>query len=156
MASQANQIAYNTNSPSALGDLNYWQKGDIVINNGTAVNVQQAWGWVCEVAGFPGTWQILSLQPTVTATTTATSGTLTNGIRFQLLNPATTGTYSLPEASANTAGTQVWYKSLASGSITLTPLATDQYDKGVAAITLAQYGVINLLTDGTTNWFKQT
>ena len=86
--------------------------------------------------------------------TTATSGTLTNGQTLILLNPASTGTYSLPEASANYAGFRTAIKSLASGNVTLTPLSSDQYDNGIAAITLTQYQFVNIATDSTTHWYK--
>ena len=98
MAAQPNQVGYNTNSPQALGDLNYWQAGDVVMNNGVSVNKSIAEGWICQTAGFPGVWAALAPVPSVQLTTTATSGTLTNGARVTLLNPASTGTYSLPDA----------------------------------------------------------
>lgn len=154
MAGQANQIAYGTNSPSALGDLNYWQLGDIVINNAPGPNVQQVWGWLCTVAGTPGTWQALFTDPTITNTTTATSGTLTNGIRFQLINPATTGTYSLPAAQVNAAGSLATFKNIASGSVTLTPIASNGY-ADAAAITLAQFASVTLFGNGSTTWYRQ-
>lgn len=160
MASQPNQIGYNYNSPSALGDLNYWQTGDLVINNSPATGSttnpllagQNIWGWVCTAAGYPGTWSALTLAPTTSLTTTATSGTLSNGYRVILLNPATTGTYSLPSASANAAASFVTIKNIASGSTTLTPLASNGYD--AAAITLAQNAIINLVSVGGTTWYK--
>ncbi len=154
MANQANQIAYGTQSPSSASDLNYWQLGDIVINNAPAANQIQAYGWVCTVAGYPGTWSALFTDPTITLTTTATSGTLTNGQRVTLLNPASTGTYSLPNAVTNGAGSFLTFKNLASGSVTLTPLTANGYIDA-AAITLTQYQVITLFSIGTTNWYKQ-
>lgn len=227
MATQANQQSWNTNSPQALGDTNYWQTGDLVYNNnqnpviattGTATistntitlpataaslgvisgmkvvslpgtsggvpadtvvvsvsastatiskNVTVALavtpiqfltntiipsGWICTQAGNPGVWEPVTPSPTGSITTTQTLGTLTGLYRFVLLNPATTGTYSLPEAANIPAASVITIKNIASGSVTLTPLATDAY-VDAAAITLAQYAKIALATAGSTNWY---
>lgn len=223
MATQANQIAYGTNSPSALSDQNYWQTGDVVYNNnqlavisttGTAtistnsvtlpataaslgvisgmkivgagvpaetivvsvsastatisanvtvalattpisflVNAIVPTGWICTQNGTPGIWEAITASPTAVMTTTQTIGTLSPLYRMTLLNPATTGTYSLPAAQTNMAGSVLSFKSLASGSITLTPLASNGY-ADAAAITLAQFGIISLMAAGTTTWYK--
>ncbi len=100
-------------------------------------------------------WYNRAIAQLPALTTTATSGTLTNGQRLILLNPASTGTYSLPEASANYPGFATTIKNLASGSTTLTPLGTDSY-ADAAAITLAQFAVVTLITDATTHWYKQS
>ena len=225
MATQANQISYGTNSPAANGDLNYWQTGDLVINNnqvalgasttatgtistntltvasatgivsgqpilainstaiptntivvsvsGTTVTISQnlaatitsypiqclgnnylyPWAWVCTQNGNPGIWQPVTQEPTAVCLTTQTLGTLSALFRATLLNPASTGTYSLPEASGNFAGSIITIKNLASGSVTLTPLTTDTY-ADAAAITLAQYAKIALTTNGSTTWYS--
>lgn len=118
------------------------------------VNSVVAIGWICTQNGFPGVWEAINQSPTTTMTTTQTAGTLSPMYRLTVLNPATTGTYSLPEASANMAGGVITFLSIASGSITLTPLATDTYNGGVAAITLAQYAAISIASDGSTHWYK--
>lgn len=139
-------ISANQVTLTPLGTDNYFDATAITLSGGQGVEL---------VGNGPTTtWYNRIIAQLPTQTTTATSGTLTNGLRLILLNPATTGTYSLPEASANYAGFQCTIKNLASGATTLTPLASDQYDKGVAAITLAQFAVVNLITDSTTNWFK--
>ena len=225
MATQANQMSWNTNSPAALGDTNYWQTGDIVLNNnqvaipasttatgtsgtntltvasatgivsgepviainstaipantivvsvsGTTVTISQnltaalssypvqflgnnylvPYGWVCVQNGFPGVWEPICQEPTAVCLTTQTLGTLSSFFRVTLLNPATTGPYSLPEAVNNFAGSIITIKNLASGSVTLTPLGTDSY-ADAAAITLAQYAKISLLSNGTTTWYS--
>ncbi len=227
MATQANQVAYGTNSPQALGDMNYWQTGDVVMNNnqpavisttGTAtistnsvtlgataaslgvvsgmkivsvtpgvgvptetivvsvsgstavisknvtialattpiqflVNALVPSGWICTQAGSPGVWEAITPSPTAVTVTTQTAGTLSPLYRLTVLNPATTGTYSLPEANSVVPGGQISFKNIASGSITLTPLGTDQLDGGVAAITLAQYTCANLMANGT-QWYR--
>lgn len=156
MATQANQIGYGTNSPSALGDTNYWQTGDIVINNNSSSNLlagQNVYGWVCTAAGSPGTWAPMFVEGTQSQTTTATSGTLSNGYRFIFLNPATTGTYSLPNAAANADGSVVTIKNIASGSTTLAPLGSNGY-VDAAAITLAQNAFVSIASKNTTNWYK--
>ncbi len=138
-------ISANQVTLTPLGTDSYFDAAAITLAGGQGVELLSNAGtfWYNRlIAQLPG------------GPTTATSGTLTNGQRLILLNPASTGTYSLPEASANYAGFQCTIKSLASGSITLTPLATDQYDNGIAAITLAQFAVVNIITDSTTHWYK--
>ena len=141
--------------------LNY-NVGDIVFNALPAAStglVQSVIGWVCTTPGAGGTAVFTTIYSNAllgtgeALTTTATSGTLAGYYSITLLNPATTGTYSLPEASASIAGKTVRFKNIASGSVTLTPLASDTYDDA-AAITLAQYGVVNLISVGTTYWYK--
>lgn len=154
MAGQANQIGYNTNSPSLLGDTNFWNVGDLVYNNAPLATKTFPSGWICVASGYPGTWSAFTLVPAGnTLTTTATSGTLTATNRITLLNPATTGTYSLPDVTLVGAGTVETFKNVASGSVTLTALATNSY-ADAAAITLAQFAVINLMSVGTTLWYK--
>lgn len=110
-------------------------------------------GWICTQNGTPGTWEPINQSPTAVTTTTQTAGTLSPLYRLTVLNPATTGTYSLPEANSVVAGGIISFKSIASGSITLTPLTTDQLDGGVTAITLAQYTTSNLIANGTA-WYR--
>jgi hypothetical protein len=90
---------------------------------------------------------------TYTLTTTATSGTLSSSFAMILLNPASTGTYSLPNVTAYSAGTALFLKNIASGSVTLTPLGANAYD--AAAITLAQNASVTLRSGGGTNWYRQ-
>ncbi len=126
--------------------------GDLVLNN--APSAGQAWAWVCTVAGSPGTFASVSQANGFSQlTTTATSGTLSSGYGMILLNPASTGTYSLPNVTAYGAGAALFIKNIASGSTTLTPLAANGYD--AAAITLAQYANITLRSAGGTTWYKQ-
>ncbi len=223
MATQANQVAYGTQSPASAGDTNYWQTGDIVYNStqaavintvGTStistnsvvlgataaslgvisgmkiigagipaetivvsvsastatisanvtvalvktpiaflVNAVVALGWICTQSGNPGTWEPINQAPTAVCVTTQTAGTLSPLYRLTILNPASTGTYSLPEANSVVAGGIITFKNIASGSITLTPLTTDQLDGGVTAVTLAQYTASNLIANGT-NWYR--
>lgn len=117
------------------------------------VNALVPSGWVCTQNGNPGVWEAFSPAPTAVLVTTQTAGTLSPLYRLTVLNPATTGTYSLPEASSVVAGGMISFKSIASGSITLTPLSTDQLDGGVAAVTLAQYNTSNLIANGTA-WYR--
>ena len=166
----AGGIPANANSGTSLAAPRWYQGtaiptagtynvGDIVFNANPGAStafVRSTWGWVCTTAGTPGTWTVLyssALQTTLT--TTATSGTLTNGQRLTLINPATTGTYSLPDALANLAAFEATFKNIASGSVTLTPLGTNSY-ADAAAITLAQFASVTLLANGSTTWFKQS
>ena len=139
----------------------YYNVGDIVFNASPALQItgtQTVLGWICTTAGAGGTAVFATINSNATLTsdallTTATSGTLAGYYSITLLNPATTGTYSLPEASANLAGKVIRFKNIASGSTILTPLGTDSY-ADAAAITLAQYAVVNLVCVGTTVWYK--
>lgn len=140
---------------------NYYNVGDIVYNatpSAPTSGTQMVIGWICTTAGAGGTavFQQINSNATLSAeslTTTATSGTLAGYYSMTLLNPASTGTYSLPDASGNLAGKVVRFKNIASGSTTLTPLGSNGY-ADAAAITLAQYGVINLTSVGGTTWYK--
>lgn len=118
------------------------------------VNAVVPVGWICTQNGYPGTWEPINQAPTAVMTTTQTVGTLSPLYRLTVLNPASTGTYSLPEASSVVAGGILTFKNIASGSITLTPLTTDQLDGGVTAVTLAtQYTASNLIANGT-QWYR--
>ncbi len=117
------------------------------------VNALVASGWVCTQAGSPGVWEPTYQAPTAVTVTTQTVGTLSPLYRLTVLNPASTGTYSLPEANSVVPGAIISIKTIASGAITLTPLGTDQLDGGVAAITLAQYSTSNLIANGTA-WYR--
>ena len=119
------------------------------------VNAVVPIGWICTQNGNPGTWEAINQAPTAVTVTTQTAGTLSPLYRLTVLNPATTGTYSLPEANSVVPGGIISFKNIASGSITLTPLSTDQIDGGstVAAVTLAQYTSSNLIANGT-NWYR--
>jgi len=140
-------------SGTAIPTAGTYNAGDVMYNATPGLGSPLA--WMCWSGGTPGSWSAVFANNGATLTTTATSGTLTNGLRLILLNPASTGTYSLPESSANFPGFVMTIKNLASGSVTLTPLAADNYEAtGIAAITLAQNGVINLTSVGTTFWYK--
>lgn len=117
------------------------------------VNTLTPLGWICTQNGFPGVWEPITQSPQYAQSTTQTLGTLSSLYRVVLLNPASTGTYSLPEAKGISAGTILTIKNLASGSVTLTPLATDNYDGGLN-ITLTQYQKASITADGTTNWYS--
>ena len=117
------------------------------------VNAIVPFAWVCTQNGNPGTWEPINQSPTAVTVTTQTAGTLSPLYRLTVLNPASTGTYSLPEANSVVSGGILTFKNIASGSITLTPLGTDQLDGGVAAVTLAQYTASNLIANGT-NWYR--
>lgn len=117
------------------------------------VNALVPSGWVCTQNGYPGVWEPINQAPTAVTVTTQTAGTLSPLYRLTVLNPATTGTYSLPEANSVVPGGILSFKNIASGSITLTPLTTDQLDGGVTAITLAQYTCSNLVANGTA-WYR--
>lgn len=138
-----------------------YNQGDVIVNATPAASspfARMTMGWLCTTGGVAGSTAVFTVMYSsalqITTTTTATSGTLTGGYRLTLLNPATTGTYSLPDASANLAGYEATFKSLASGSITLTPIASNGY-ADAAAITLAQFASVTLLANGSTTWFRQ-
>ncbi len=145
------QIGGNASAAPTDTSQNY-QLGDIIWNNTPSQGAPS--GWVCVVAGYPGTFIAFGEVGIGTQlTTTATSGTLSSSYSMILLNPASTGTYSLPNVTAYAAGSALFIKNIASGSTTLTPLAANGYE--AAAITLAQYATITLRSAGGTTWYKQ-
>lgn len=132
--------------------------GDIVWNSAPIANAPS--GWVCQVAGVAATANFSPFGQTNTLnaqTTTATSGTLSTAFTQILINPASTGTYSLPNVTAYSAGSELFLKNIASGSVTLTPLGANNYEAtSIAAITLTQNQVISLRSGGTTTWYKKS
>jgi hypothetical protein len=134
-----------------------WQLGDIMWNNAPTAN--QPVGWICTTAGPGATANFTAFGKVggVTAqTTTATSGTLSAGQSSIFLNPASTGTYSLPNVTSYPAGADLFIKNIASGSVTLTPLAANSYEAtSIAAITLTQNQAVTLESAGTTVWYKR-
>ncbi len=139
-----------------------YNQGDIVFNPTPSAPsseiTRQTIAFICTTGGTPGTWtSIFNNAATAVLTTTATSGTLANGYRLTLLNPASTGTYSLPDVTAVLAGSIEGFKNIASGSVTLTPLGTNNYEAtSIAAITLAQNALVELQSAGgtSTTWYK--
>lgn len=155
------QIGGNSTTYPTGTDQN-WQLGDIQWNN-TPTYGSPA-GWICTVAGSPGTWVTFGALGGGTAalTTTATSGTLSSGYNMILLNPASTGTYTLPNVTNYASGGSLLIKNIASGSTTLTPIAsagggTNTYEAtSIAAITLAQNARVTLRSAGSTVWYLQS
>ncbi len=147
------QIGNGTAAPTDTTQ--YYSVGDIVLNNTPTQGAPVA--WQCSVAGYPGTWvSLASVGSTAELASTATSGTLSTAYSMILLNPATTGTYSLPNVTSYGAGASLFLKNLASGSVTLTPLAANSYEAtSIAAITLTQNQTVTLRSAGTTVWYKQ-
>jgi hypothetical protein len=138
--------------------------GDFVFNNSPASSSASGtpfiYGWQCTTAStastaasFTPVYAGISEGPA--ATVTATSGTLAANTRLLLLNAAAGPTLSLPNALSFAPASFVTIINIANNSATLTPLAANQYQGGsVAAITLAQYAISNIVTDGTSNWYK--
>lgn len=138
-----------------------WQLGDIQWNNAPTMGAPA--GWVCTAAGYPGTWIPFGMIGSgAELTTTATSGTLSSAYTMILLNPASTGTYTLPQVTAYANGGSLFIKNIASGSTTLTPIAsstlgTNTYEAtSIAAITLAQNARVTLRSSGGTVWYLQS
>lgn len=135
-----------------------WALGDIVWNSAPLPNAPS--GWVCTTAGAGATANFTSFGEIgllSTQTTTATSGTLSSAFSTILLNPASTGTYSLPNVTAYSSGARLFVKNIASGSTTLTPLAANNYEAtSIAAITMAQNAKVCLLSGGGTTWYLQS
>lgn len=136
--------------------------GDFVQNNSTAASggTPNVFGWSCISATTSSTAAVFSpvysgVSGGPSATVTATSGTLAANNRLILLNAAAGPTLSLPNALSFAPGSFVTIINIANNSATLAPLAANQYQGGsVAAITLAQYAISNLATDGSSNWYK--
>lgn len=156
----APRFYFGTTAPTtAAAPAAGYNLGDIVFNVNQSTGAPLA--WVCTTGGTSFVFSAVgSSGNTPVSTVTAGSGTLaptTSGSAVILLNPATTGTYSLPEASSQTSGTRLTVKNIAVGPVTLTPLGTDQYEGGtVAAITLVQDQGVELFASGTTQWYNET
>jgi hypothetical protein len=149
--------ALTTQAAAAPNDgVTVYAVGDIVWNNAPIANSPS--GWVCITAGVAVSANFLPFGQTNLLnqqTTTATSGTLSSAFSSIILNPASTGTYSLPNVTAYGAGSSLFLKNIASGSVTLTPLAANNYEAtSIAAITLAQNAAVTLRSMGTTTWLK--
>lgn len=131
----------------------YYDQGYVVWN--TSPDAGEPLGFICVVAGYPGTWvPIGQVNQPNSRTVTATSGTLTAGDSMILLNAASGPTLSLPDVRSYAAGTSVFIKQLANNSATLAPISANGY-ADAAAITLTQYGAITLRSSGGTTWYKQ-
>lgn len=149
---------YGTSIPTGTFPTGY-NLGDIVFNVNQTAGAPLC--WVCTTAGTTSYVfsAVAASGDTIVSTVTATTGTLapgTEGSSVILLNPATTGTYSLPEASGQNSGSQLAIKNIAIGPVTLTPLATDQLEGGsLAAVTLVQNQTLLLEATGTTNWYSR-
>ncbi len=143
---------------TAIPTTGTYAAGDIIYNS--APSLTQPTGWVCTTGGVDSA---VVFSPFGMAgagnqlTTTATSGTLSSSYSMILLNPASTGTYSLPNVTAYAAGASLFIKNIASGSTTLTPLGANNYEAtSIAAITLAQNARVTLRSAGTTTWYLQS
>ncbi len=151
-SSSGSGFATSAASPTDSGVA--WLIGDVVFNSTPLPNAPS--GWVATANGNGSAANFLPFGQTNLLnelTTTATSGTLSSSYTMILLNPASTGTYSLPNVTAYSAGAALFLKNIASGSVTLTPLGANAYD--AAAITLAQNASVTLRSGGTTNWYRQ-
>ena len=153
MAAQANQIGYGTAAPTDTTQ--YWSVGDIIINNGPTTSTGYVYGFRCVASGYPGTWVNMFNEPMNVATTTATTGTFTGGVRLQLLNAAA-GTYALPLVSLYPACSTLTVINTANVNATLTPQAANNYN-AAAAITLTQHQKVTLISYGSgTTWYGQS
>lgn len=134
-----------------------YNQGDIIWNS--APSITSPAGWICTTGGTDATVVFAQFGMAgggAELTTTATSGTLSSAYSMILLNPASTGTYSLPNVTAFSAGSTLFIKNIASGSTTLTPLGANNYEAtSIAAITLAQNARVTLRSGGTTTWYLQ-
>lgn len=132
----------------------YYEAGNIVINN--APSAGQPYGWVCVTAGYAGTWYPIVLTPQNALVSTLTGGTYGNGNRVILASISTAGgTNMLPQAAKHAAGfvLTIINNAATALSLTLTPATGESY-AAATNITLAQYGVVNLLSNGSTVWYK--
>ena len=131
----------------------YYEAGNIVINN--APSIGQPYGWVCVTAGYAGTWYPIFLnRASVLSSTLSSAATYASGYANILANPANATTaMALPLAGNHAAGFGVRIINVSANSLTLAPASTESYAPA-AAITLAQWGVVNLVAGGSTVWYK--
>lgn len=128
-----------------------YQAGTILFNNIPALGAPL--GWLCIADGRPGTWVALTPIGNITPTTLTAAAAIPVGTGILIINGGSGGTYTLAPALSHQSGYHTRIKNIAANSVTLVPATGEAY-VDAAAITLAQFGVVTLFTNGTTNWFK--
>lgn len=129
----------------------FYQAGTILFNNTPGAGLTS--GWVCVADGKPGTWLALSSVGNLTPSTLTAAAAIPVGVGNLLINGASGGTYTLAPALSHAAGFHTRIKNIGANSVTLTPATGEAY-ADAAAITLAQYGVVTLFSNGITVWYK--
>lgn len=142
-------IEFGTNVPTST-DI-YYQKGTIVMNPEPAKG--QIAGWLCTVAGRPGTWVPFVWANQGGGATVTAAAVLPSGNSYILVNITAGGTCSLPVAADHSVGHILRVKNIDDTALTLATNAAGQY-QDAAAITLAQNASVTLLCDGVDTWHK--
>jgi hypothetical protein len=147
MAQPIPVFGWATAAPTAATE--YHQAGEVLINSGPAGGEYA--GWVCTVAGYPGTWKPFGYVDNGAQTLTAVAQAIPVGYSLTLLNVSAGGnTLTLSPAASHAAGFEMRVKNIAAESITLVTAAGAEYD--AAAITLAQDGSVTIVGNGT-QWY---
>lgn len=129
----------------------FHQQGELVFNSTPAKG--GVLGWVCVADGYPGTWATFGSGINAGAVSSITAAAALSVGLGKVLLSGTAGTYTLAPALSHSPGFTVMIKNMSSGSQTLTPATGEAY-ADAAAITLAQFAVINLMSNGGTTWYK--
>ena len=130
----------------------YHQAGEILLNPSPFKG--EAVGYVCEAAGFPGTWRAFGYIDGGSATLmTAAAQVLPYGNSLVLISLASgANTLTLAPAGSHAAGFKQVIKNLDGDAITVVSAAGATYNDA-AAITLAEDASVTIIGDGTT-WYK--
>lgn len=139
-----NKQYFGTTAPSS-GD---YVKGDILLNS--APSAGGATGWICVSSGTPGTWSTIGSANSVSLSTVTSASVLTAGSGTVLING--TGPFTLAQAVSHAAGFKQTIKNINATQATIVTVAGATYE--AAAITLAQYGSVALVSDGVSAWHK--
>lgn len=126
-----------------------WNKADMVINQSPTAG--QPWGWVCTVAGTPGTWVPL-MQVQGTATAIATISTIPSTARFATLTSNAAGTYTLSPSASYAPGSLIQFIVTNNVATTFAAAAGNQI-VGTAAVTAAN-APVSFVMDGVTQAFR--
>lgn len=125
-----------------------WNKADMVINQSPAAG--QPWGWVCTVAGTPGTWVPLT-QIQGTSGAIAAISAIPATARFATLTSNAAGTYTLAAAAAFGSGLAQFI--VTNNNATTFAAASGNQVVGTAAVTAAN-APASFYSDGVTSWYR--
>lgn len=133
---------------TAVPTTEFRQAGQIIINSApTSAGVL---GWTCITEGTPGTWKPIGVVNANSLATITAASALTAGVGVVIIDG--TGPFTLAQAVSHAAGFVQHVKNLNATTLTIVTVAGALHD--AAAITLAQYASVTLVSNGTATWHK--
>lgn len=141
-------FGYGTAAPTDTSI--YAVAGSIVFNS--APSSGQPLGWVCTVAGRPGTWIPMVNATGGVATYTAAPTTITAGTALAILTGNTAATITMPKGNSYGAGFRL--SAIVTNNVATTfAAASGDGIVGTAAVTAAN-APVTFQYDGGTNWYR--